>query len=62
MRRLLLIGVLLFVVAGCRDHRSFDERYSESETKIAQGANELEAELNNSNASAAPNQVDRAQH
>lgn len=62
MRRLFLVGLLLFVVAGCRERRSFDERYRESEAKIARGANELEAELNDWNASAASNKVDGAQH
>lgn len=44
--RAVAIAVILFLGA-CREERPFDDRYAETQNKIAERSNALDAELNN---------------
>ena len=47
MRRASMAALLVVLaLAGCRDRRSFDERYSETAQNIEERARNLDAELN----------------
>jgi hypothetical protein len=45
--RAIAVGLLLSV-AACRQEPGFDERYSETENRIAERANALDTDLNSS--------------
>lgn len=43
---------LVLCVAACRQEPNFDERYSDTQNRIAERANALDAEINSSSDSA----------
>lgn len=56
MKRGLLLALLLLATAGCKDRKSFDQRYSDTARSIDEKAMNLDSQLNESNAQT--NQLD----
>ena len=57
--RTVIARLLLLVLAGCQDRRTFDERYADTERNIEERAQRLDAKLNNDAVSSNEQQQNR---